>query len=90
MRVTRSKVIKLGNAVSSARTSGAWKTAQSSIFATISPVMTYALEVKAMYQSVRELDQSKDPLQSVLVENTASHLNESAMPSLRYTPTELP
>jgi len=37
-----------------------------------------------------DADQSKAPEQSVAVVKIANHLNDSAGPSFRYTPTDLP
>lgn len=70
-----------GNGESSASTSISWNTAQSSIVAKINPVTTFVVLFKGMYQFYGEPDQSKGPLQSDLVENIASHLNERGFPS---------
>ena len=76
--------MKDGIAEPSASASCPWKTAQSSIFAASSPVITLAYVAIGIRQLVREPDQSKGPLQFEAVVNTAIHLNaRQAAPSFR-------
>jgi hypothetical protein len=64
--------------------------AQSSISAPILPVITYAVVVRSMLQSYLDYVQSKGPLQSDFVVNTATHLNASANVSLLLIATIVP